>query len=240
MAKLNASQIAEELSKVGMTYISGTYKNLDSLLNCECEHGHEYMLSIKKARKGFECPSCIELENALENEKTHDILKAKRKKRILGLDQSSTIIGYAVIEGDELITFGVHEETNSDIIHRAMKHKQWLKGILGLWEIDEVVFEDIYMGNNTKTAISLAQVLGALQIAVYEQLGNKPIVVPAVTWKSHCNIKGKNRQTQKENTQKFIKQKFNINASFDCADAICIALYGHYIHSFGNEVRFDD
>lgn len=238
MAKLTKEQIATELSQVGMVYVSGDYKNLDSLLNCECEHGHSYLLSIKKARKGFECPSCKELEIALSDERSTDLLAKKKGKRILGLDQSSTICGYCVIENNKLLTYGVHEEKNPDIIHRIMKHKQWMKGVVDIWEIDQVIFEEVYMSNNAKTALSLGQVLGALQIAAYEQLGTKPLVVSPASWRSHCGIKGKARAQQKENTQKYIKNKFDIVASFDCADAICIAIYGNYLSQFEEEIKF--
>ena len=241
MAKLSKEQIAEELSKIGMVYVSGDYKNLDSLLSCECENGHSYLLSIKKARKGFQCPSCLELEKALTDEHHMDILQSKKGRRILGLDQSSTICGYCVIENNKLVTYGVHEEKNSDIIHRIMKHKQWMKSVIDVWEIDQVVFEEIYMSNNAKTALMLGQTLGALQIAAYEQLGIKPLVASPASWRSHCGIKGKGRQAQKENTQKYIKKEFGIMASFDCADAICIAIYGNYLDGFGEdkEVKFD-
>lgn len=239
MAKLNKEQIAAELAQANLTYLHGEYKNLDSLLTCHCENDHEILVSIKKVRKGFECMTCKELASAIEDEHKFDALQSKKSKRILGLDQSSTIIGYAVVEDNRLITYGIHEEKNSDITHRLMKHKQWLKSILDVWDIDEVVLEDVYGGQNIKTTIALAEVLGVLKIAAYEQLGNKPTIVPAVTWKSFCGVKGKARQAQKENTQKYIKDKFGIIASFDCADAICIATYGNYLLSFEKEIRFD-
>ena len=241
MAKLSRDQIAQELKVVKMTYISGDYKNLDSLLNCECENGHSYLLSVRKARKGFECPSCKELESALASELTFDLLEKKKGRRILGLDQSSTICGYCVVENGKIITSGIHQEKNADIIHRIMKHKQWMKGVIDIWEIDQVVFEEIYMGSNAKVSLSLGQVLGALQIAAYEQIGIKPLVVSPGSWRSFCGITGKARKQQKENTQIYIKKKFNITASFDCADAICIALYGDYVDKFENEkeIKFE-
>jgi len=238
MARLSDKQIKQELAKVGMRHIDGDYKNLDSLLMCECEHGHTYLLSVRKARKGFACPTCLELENALEEEHNLDVLERKRGKRILGLDQSTTICGYCVIENDKILTYGVHEEKNDDIVHRIMKHKQWMKGIIDIWEIDYVILEEVYMSRNAKTALMLGQVLGALQIAAYEQLGNKPMIVSPATWRSYCNIKGRSRQQQKENAQQFIKEKFDITVSFDCADAICIALYGNYLMAFEEEIHF--
>ena len=238
MPRLTTEQIKKELEQVGMYYVEGEYKNLDSLLKCECEYGHTYMLSVRKARKGFSCPSCLELEKALEQEKDMDILETKKFPRILGLDQSTTICGYCVIENGKILTYGTHEEKNDDIIHRIMKHKQWMQSIIDIWEIDQVVLEEIYMSRNAKTALMLGQVLGALQIAAYEQLGNKPLIVSPGTWRSHCNIKGRKRREQKENTQNFIKEKFNITASFDCADAICIAVYGNYLFSFEKEIYF--
>ena len=133
MARLSQEKIDKELAKVGMRHVGKEYKNLDSLLECECEHGHTYMLSVRKARKGFECPTCIELETALEAEHGVTPLDKKMGDRILGLDQSSTICGYCVLENGKLIAYGVHEEKNDDIIHRIMKHKQWMKSVIDIW-----------------------------------------------------------------------------------------------------------
>ena len=102
-----------------------------------------------------------------------------------------------------------------------------------------MILEDVYMSKNAKTAIMLGQTLGALQIAAYEQLGTKPMVVGAGTWRNFCGIKGRKRLARKENTQQYIKKTFDIVASFDCADAICIALYGYHEFKFKSEIHFE-
>lgn len=239
MAKLSKEQINDELSKINFKYVLGNYKNLDTLLTVECENGHQSLLSIKKARKGFECPTCKELENALQNEKEFDILAKKEGKRILGIDGATITTGYAIIENNKLLTSGIKEEKNECPIHRIAKMRQWLRSMIEVYEIDYVIIEDVYISINKQTAILLAKLLGVLENTAYEQLGNKPLVVSAASWKSYCGVKGKNRASQKESAQNFVKEKFKITASQDRVDAVCLAWYGNYLTRFDEEIRFD-
>lgn len=239
MAKLSDEKISEELSKIGFKYIKGIYKNLDTILTVECGNGHECLLSIRKARKGFECPTCKELEHALENEKEFDVLEKKKFPRILGIDGATKITGYAIVENKKLLTSGIKEEKNECPIHRIAKMKQWLRSMIEVYEIDYVVIEDVYVSVNKQTAILLAKLLGVLENTAYEQLGNKPLVVSASSWKSYCGVKGKNRFAQKEAAQNFVKKNFGLVASQDRVDAICIAWYGTYLTRFGEEVKFN-
>ena len=49
--------------------------------------------------------------------------------------------------------------------------------------------------------------------------------VLAGTWKSTLGIKGKNRVEQKRNAKAFVNEKYNIKATQDEADAICIGTH---------------
>ena len=49
--------------------------------------------------------------------------------------------------------------------------------------------------------------------------------VLASVWKSKLGIKGKTRNDQKKDAQRFIKETYNIKCSQDEADAICIGTY---------------
>ena len=56
---------------------------------------------------------------------------------------------------------------------------------------------------------------------LYEQELLYFIIEPS-KWKSTCGVKGKKRVDQKANAQNFVKEQFDIDASEDEADAICI------------------
>lgn len=235
MAKLTKEQVAEELEKINFNWIGNEYKNLDSLLLVECEVGHTSLLSIKKARKGYECPTCKETEVALEGEREFDILQTKKGIRVLGIDGATKTSGWAIIEDDKLLSSGIKEEKNPCHIHRIAKMRQWLLSMIEVYDIDVVVIEDVYISFNKQTAIMLAKLLGVLENASYSALGVKPIVISASTWKSHCGVKGRKRAEQKENAQNFVKKKYGIVASQDRADAICVATYGSYASKLSDD-----
>ena len=50
-------------------------------------------------------------------------------------------------------------------------------------------------------------------------------IVSATKWRSYCEIKGRKRQEQKENTKQFVKEKFNLDVSEDEADAVAMGWY---------------
>lgn len=239
MAKLTQEQLEQELKNAGFEYVKGQYKNLDTILTVKClEAGHESLLSIKKARKKPDCPTCKELVFALEDEREFDVLDKKKGVRILGIDGATQTTGWAILENGNLIASGIKEEKNPCPIHRIAKMRQWLRSMIETYEIDEIGIEDVYISINKKTAILLAKLLGVLENTAYEQLGNKPVVMSASSWKSFCKIKGKNRQAQKESAQKFVKDKFGVVASSDKCDAICIALYTAHETRFEEEIQF--
>lgn len=235
MAKLSKEKITEILSKCDLTWVGNDYKNLDSLLLVECEAGHESLVSVKKARKGYNCPTCAEMAEAIEGETDFDVLGKKKGKRILGIDGATKTTGWAIIEDNILLTSGIKEEKNECPIHRIAKMRQWLVSMIEVYDIDVVVIEDVYVSFNKQTAIMLAKLLGVLENASYITLGVKPIVMAAATWKSHCGIKGGSRFQQKKNAQKFVKEKYGVVASQDRADAICIANAGAHMAKLGDD-----
>lgn len=68
----------------------------------------------------------------------------------------------------------------------------------------------------------LAQLQGALVIAVKEELNTDPELILASTWKSFNKIKGRGRVEQKRNAQERVKELFDIKVTQDEADAILI------------------
>lgn len=78
--------------------------------------------------------------------------------------------------------------------------------------------------NNVQTFKVLAEVFGV----IYELVTALEIpytVVFSGTWKSTCGIKGKARDEQKKNAQKFVNDTFHIKATQDESDAICIGIH---------------
>ena len=150
--------------------------------------------------------------------------------RLLALDQSSRITGWAVFTDDKLQEYGKIELNDEDIGLRLNKLRDQVAQLIMDYGIDEVVFEDIYMDgqrvNNVATFKVLAEVFGVCY-ELFTDMDIKNTAVLAGTWKSTLGIKGTTRPEQKRNAQKWVKDKYDLNVIQDIVDAICIG--EHYI-----------
>ena len=148
--------------------------------------------------------------------------------RLLALDQSSHITGYAVFNEGKLITYGKFNITDTDLGERLYKIRKKVKSLIVEYEIDEVVFEDIQLQenvkNNVQTFKALAEVIGVITELLIE-LNIPGSAVLASSWKSTLGIKGSARTEQKRNAQKYVNTTFSIKATQDECDAICIGLH---------------
>lgn len=149
--------------------------------------------------------------------------------RILALDQSSRISGFAVFDNDQLVDYGKINLSNiSDIGDRLIMIRRWVRDLIEKYEIDKVYFEDIQLqnnvANNVQTFKILAEVFGVIH-ELLEEMGVPYTTVLAGTWKSTLGIKGKNRQEQKKNAQLYVQNIYNLKATQDECDAICIGAH---------------
>lgn len=151
--------------------------------------------------------------------------------KILALDQSSRVSGWAVFDDGELIEYGkIDLSKESQIGERLHKLRQLIFNMIKELNIDKVILEDIYMDgqkiNNIQTFKVLAEVFGVL----FELCIDLNIPVEAVlagTWKSTLNIKGKTRPEQKRAAQAWVQENYGLKVVQDIADAICIG--SHYL-----------
>jgi Holliday junction resolvasome RuvABC endonuclease subunit len=141
----------------------------------------------------------------------------------LALDQSSNVTGFSVWKDDNLIEYG-KVKFEGEFFHRLSQLKSWmLERIDELAAEDdiEVIIEEIQEQSNMLTYKMLAAVQGVLLTKLFER-NIKTHLVYSASWKSTCGIKGKNRTEQKQNTQKYILDKYGYKATQDESDAICI------------------
>ena len=88
-------------------------------------------------------------------------------------------------------------------------------------------------GTYSHLAIEIFLRQGRIDLDTDLQIPNTAIL--AGTWKSTLNIKGIKRTEQKQNAQKYVLNEYNIKATQDECDAICIG--SHYIQT--NKPAFD-
>lgn len=91
---LKQEQIKAEVEKKGLKLISATgYRNMNSDITVECEHGHQFITSINTIRGfDFECPMCGK-KDAFKNPNT---LPAKQGYRLIAFDQATERFGVSV------------------------------------------------------------------------------------------------------------------------------------------------
>ena len=146
--------------------------------------------------------------------------------KILALDQSTRISGYAIFDGDKLIDSGKFSIEDQDMGVRLVKIRNKIESLIDNNNIDLVAFEDIQLQdnkgpNNVTTYKKLAEVFGVLEELCTEK--KVPYrIVHSQTWKSALSIKGADRTTQKKNAQEYVLKTYNKKVSQDESDAICL------------------
>ena len=152
--------------------------------------------------------------------------------RLLALDQSSRITGWAVFDEDQLIEFGKFTANHSDVGERLNYIRKQVINLIDNYEIDEVVFEDIQLqsnvANNVQTFKALAEVFGVLY-ELFVELKMPRTAVLSTVWKSTLGIKGKDRTAQKKAAQEWVINTYGVKPTQDECDAICIG--AHYVNN---------
>lgn len=147
--------------------------------------------------------------------------------KLLALDQSSRITGWAIFQNGELQKHGKFdaESAGSDIGERLYYIRKKIRALIEENNIDEVVLEDIQMqgnvANNVQTFKTLAEVFGVItELLVEMKIPYSAIL--ASSWKSALGIKGRARAEQKKNAQIWVTVRYGIKPTQDECDSICI------------------
>jgi len=104
--------------------------------------------------------------------------------------------------------------------------KQTIRNLISKTQTDVIVIEDIQQQNqNVDTYKKLAMLMGVL-LCLFNEIDKPYEIVPPSRWKSYCEIKGKRRSEQKENTLIFAKDKFALDdITEDKADAVSLGWF---------------
>lgn len=140
---------------------------------------------------------------------------------LLSFDQASKTTGWAVFKDGKLQDYGKFTLEDENIGVRLMKFRIKVEELIDTYSPDEVVFEDIQEQNNILTFKVLAQVQGVM-MELLNFLKIPYTIILASTWKSTLGIKGKTRPEQKRNAQQYVLNHYEVKATQDESDAICI------------------
>lgn len=232
MARIKIEDIRDEAIAQDWELISTEYKNLNTELEYKCDKGHPVFTTYKKIRNNYKCPLCKEFNGFTDMSLiTTPIKKSEESFRILALDQSTKITGYAIFDNTTLIKYGMIEIGGSNVVQRLLKVREWVRNVNTSWKPDLIVIEDIQMqseeADGTKNVITfkiLAMLIGVLQ-TFFEENGINYEMANISKWRQNEQIKGKHRTDKKRSAMLRVEKCYNIKPTDDEADAILIGRY---------------
>lgn len=147
---------------------------------------------------------------------------------LLALDQSIRISGYAIFMTDKIVAYGQWTiPSNLPLGQRLYLFLDQLDGLAATHEITEVAFEDIQMQKGNVETYKKLCYTQAMIIFWCEKHDIPYVVLSPSHWRSIIKQKcgkafGRKRAEQKAAAQEFVKEKYNIKATEDAADAISL------------------
>ena len=149
----------------------------------------------------------------------------------LALDQALQTTGWAIFNDGQLVNHGHFSiPANKPIEQRLLMIMKKLSELENEFEFENLFFEDIQSQQNKETYKKLAYVQAAILIWCYNTNHKFTILSPS-HWRSILKDKykinfGRARAEQKKAAQELVRQRFQIEATEDECDAICIGLAG--------------
>lgn len=145
--------------------------------------------------------------------------------KILALDQASSKTGYALFIDNELKSYGMirpsKKLSNDNKISMLIRLSEFIKKE----NPDLILIEDVYMKKGPRFNVHTHKILSNVQgmIIYFCVLNNfKYEIIHPTTWKTGLIGNGK---LSKEDTQIYLKNKYNKTFKEDEADAIAIGLF---------------
>jgi len=85
---------------------------------------------------------------------------------ILGIDPGVASTGWAVLDKDKLIASGcIKTSKKDDFSYRLSQIYQEVAEICSRWSVVDLAIEEIFFAKNAKTALKVAQAMGAIKTA---------------------------------------------------------------------------
>ena len=237
MAKHKLEDVITHVESEGWKLLADEYHTQEEQMKFICPEGHEAYMSYKKWKRGPKCPVC---ESNPVIAKGINPTTKKNGHRILALDQATNVSGWAIFDNKELVAYGKFETSGTSSPEKINQFKHWLASMVSNWNPDMVVYEDIQLqtfgggknqpfnkanGEGITTYKILAHLQGVLEDLCFENKV-KAELIHVSSWRSFCEIKGRSRNDKKRSAQLKVKDWYDVTATQDEADAICIGKYG--------------
>ena len=156
--------------------------------------------------------------------------------RVLSMDQSTRLSGWAYFEDGQYIESGVVDMSKSKLgtPERSFEMAKALWKIIKKYNPEYLIIEDTQQQNNVKTVIILARLQGMI-IGYAEAHGVKVHILLPSQWRSALKYSQGSkvkRQELKQQSIDYVKNNFGLDVSEDEAESICINDAAHKIYEF--------
>ena len=153
--------------------------------------------------------------------------------RYLSIDNALAVSGWAIWEDNTLLSHGVIKtKSTEEIGHRLISLRNELDALITMWNVDKVFFEDCQSQNNRnqQTYHKLSMVKAVILLVCADRELPHVCFSPS-SWRSVLNNRfkfkfGRVRTEQKIRAKEFVKEHFQIEATEDECDAICLGYAG--------------
>jgi len=153
--------------------------------------------------------------------------------RYLSLDNALAISGWAIFEDKQLVKHGVFRTSATDSLGKRLSDIYWeISNLIDIEHIDFVFFEDCQqqLNRNVQTFHKLSMVKGIIEFTCFQENKESSCLSPS-RWRSILKNKfnfkfGRTRIEQKRKAKEFVKKHFEVEATEDECDAICLGYAG--------------
>lgn len=143
---------------------------------------------------------------------------------VLGLDASTVAIGWALMDYNAVIYYGV-QELKGEFHQRLLDAHEWLGGFLDEHSVHTVAIERPVAHRNIQTTIRLANISGALRVAIGNRVSNVVEINPGERLATVGLSIRTARKQAKEHVIRIVNASYNLHlesGDHDAADAIAI------------------
>lgn len=151
--------------------------------------------------------------------------------RVLAFDQSTTVTGWAIINGGDYEKSGRIDLSNNHDLENRLQHMMMIiSGMITAVKPDLVIIEDVQNQTNNATFKTLSQLQGAIMHMCYANETRLSKIAPT-SWRKKLGFRqGQKirRQYLKEQSIDFVRKYCGKTVKDDEADAICIGVSAFY------------
>lgn len=156
--------------------------------------------------------------------------------KVLALDQSTRVSGYAVFDNGEYIHSGVVDMSKSKLEtdERSFEMAKSLWKVIKQYKPDHLILEETQQQSNVKTVIILSRLQGMI-IGYAEAHGVKVHILQPSRWRKALNYSQGSKVKRAELKQQsldYVKENLGMDLIEDEAESCCIGIAAHKIFNF--------